>query len=106
MDADIPPHPDDFMLNEWFSFPAGLRKNAPSRYENCIQTILHHTSQMCQNNNDLTPREVKEFRKYFRQRLPSLILTDLLDRILPSDPWSHPCAGQEDGEGGEVEGEE
>ena len=92
MDADIPPHPDDFMLNEWFSFPAGLRKNAPSRYENCIQTILHHTSQMCQNNNDLTPREVKEFRKYFRQRLPSLILTDLLDRILPSDPWSHPCA--------------
>ena len=29
-----------------FSFPAGLRKNAPSLYENCIQTILHHTSQV------------------------------------------------------------
>jgi len=39
---------------------------------------------------------VHQFRRFFRQRLPAHILTDILSTIIPRDKWLFPCVDTKD----------
>jgi len=79
-------------------FPAQSRKCPPSLYacaKKASNNILvwYINSDRCNDEKD-----IRKVRKYTRQTLPAVILTDLLDSIIPNpdDKWRFPCAGTVD----------
>lgn len=83
-------------------FPSVARKSAESLYElsktaavNLVKSFLHRHPIY---HGLAWPFEanVHQFRRYFRQRLPAHILTDILSTIIPRDKWMFPCLDSKD----------
>jgi len=72
-------------------FPPCARKVTPTLHEICVRQALKLIKQLCENNQYINPDDVRKFRKYVRKRLPYHIMTELLERLLPTDPWILPC---------------
>jgi len=74
-------------------FPTKARKSASSLYT-CSKKVVNKllvgfiTSPLCERE-----RAVRKVRKYIRQHLPAVILTDMLSCMVPSpaDKWRFPC---------------
>ena len=79
-------------------FPPRARKCASSLYSSSKKVsnrmlVKFITSPMCERE-----QSVRKVRKYIRQSLPAIILTDMLSSLVPSpsDKWRFPCAVTQD----------
>lgn len=79
-------------------FPSRARK-CPSSLYSCSKKVANKLlvdfmkSPLCERE-----QSVRKIRKYIRQSLPAVILTDMLNSLVPSpsDKWKFPCAGTQD----------
>ena len=71
-------------------FQSDTRKGVSSVYALAKKIIIKLVSNVCDSH--LSSHEVHEVRKYLRLHLPSVILTDLLSDMIPTDKWKFPCA--------------
>ena len=74
-------------------FPPRARKCASSLYS-CSKKV----SNRMLVKFITSPMSVRKVRKYIRQSLPAVILTDMLSSLVPSpsDKWRFPCAVTQD----------
>lgn len=77
--------------NHFPLFQSDARKSVSSLYAVAKKIIIKLVSNVCHSYLSRRGREVHEVRKYLRH-LPSVILTDLLRDMIPTDKWKFPCA--------------
>jgi len=78
-------------------FPSCARKSPQTLYEQSKRASMRHVARFLKRfpvNHCQTwsyEKHVSRFRRYFRQRLPAHILTDILETLIPQDKWTFPC---------------
>jgi len=79
-------------------FPPRARKSASSLYSSSKKVSTKLLVQFIKSSKCEKEHNVRKVRKYIRQSLPAVILTDMLGSLVPgpSDKWKFPCAQTRD----------